>query len=135
MVQVESGESLRAGFHRRRMILWQTTAALVLACAAGAGGRGSAVSLLCGAAFVSASFFLQDYAFSIALRRRRRTGLAVLLLIVKLSLILALAAIGLRRGLEPISFALGATTLLLAILIETWYGERLRPPRMRQPSA
>ena len=54
-----------------------------------------------------------------------RSGLAVGLFVLKLSLLLAVATIGLRTTLlAPMSFAVGATTLLLAIVLDTCYGNR-----------
>lgn len=120
----------RSGFRRERMFLWQLVATLVLAVLAVALRRGSPLSIACGALFLSGSFLLQDLAFSAAFRRKRHPALAVGLLLLKLGAVLGLAALGLRSGLiEPLSFALGATTLLLAIVTETCYSERRSRPQ------
>ena len=61
----------------------------------------------------------------IALRPGRNRGLAVGVFMLKLSLLLVLALIGLRTNLlAPMSFAAGASTLLLAIVIDACYGNR-----------
>jgi len=115
----------RPGFRKERMFLWQLVATLALAALAAALRRGSPLGIACGALFLSGSFLLQDLAFSAAFRRKRHPALAVGLLLLKLGAVLGLAVLGLRSGhIDPLSFALGATTLLLAIVTETCYSER-----------
>jgi hypothetical protein len=120
----------RSRFRKERVFLWQAALALALAVLAAVLHRGSPLSIACGALFLAASFLLQDLAFSAAFRRQRHPAIAVGLLLLKFAIVLGLGALGLRSGrIEPLSFALGATTLLLAILAETWYAERRSRPR------
>ncbi|HEY8516965.1 MAG TPA: hypothetical protein VIS07_15760 [Candidatus Binatia bacterium] len=112
---------LRAG----RIALWQAGATVLLVVASLASGRGSPVSIVFGAALLYASLRLQQLAVGFALRARPRPELAVGLFLLKLSLLIALVMVGLRTTMvAPMSFAAGASTLLLAIVLDACY-----PPR------
>lgn len=85
-------------------------------------GRGSIPSLWAGGALMLGSLVLQRLAVSAALRRERRPGLAVLLLLLKLGAILALVYVGFQTALlGPASFAAGATSLPVAIVSDVCY--------------
>ncbi|MEW6269082.1 MAG: hypothetical protein AB1689_07250 [Thermodesulfobacteriota bacterium] len=112
---------LRAG----RIALWQASATAALAAASLVSRRGSPASILLGACVLYGSLLLQHLAVGFALRARPRPELAVGLFLLKLSLLLALVAIGLGTSVvAPMSFAVGASTLLLAIVLDACY-----PPR------
>lgn len=86
-------------------------------------GRGSVPGIVGGAGLMYASLLLQHLAVGFALRGGMRSGLAIGLFLLKLGLLLAVAAIGLKTTLlAPMSFAVGASTLLLAIVIDACYG-------------
>lgn len=88
-------------------------------------GLGSPAGLVAGAGLFAASFVLQALATRFALSADRRPALAVGLFTAKLALLVGLAAWCLAGpGLEPMSFAAGATTLLLAIVLDACYPER-----------
>jgi hypothetical protein len=112
---------LRAG----RIGLWQLAATVVAVAGSLATGRGSPLGIVGGAALLYVGLLLQNLAVSLVLRGGARSGLAVGLFVLKLSLLLAVASIGLQTTLlAPMSFAVGATTLLLAIVADTCYGNR-----------
>jgi len=105
--------------------LWQAGATALLVGASFATGRGSPWGILGGAAILYTSLLLQHLALGMVLRGGARSGLAVGLFLLKLLLLLGVAAIGLRTTLlAPMSFAAGASTLLLAIVLDTCYGTR-----------
>lgn len=86
-------------------------------------GRGAVSGVVGGSALMYASLLLQHLAFGMAVRGGARSGLAIGLFLLKLTLLLAVAAIGLKTTLlAPMSFAAGASTLLLAIVIDACYG-------------
>ena len=86
-------------------------------------GRGSVAGVIGGAALMYASLLLQHLAFGLAVRGGARSGLAIVLFLLKLTLLLGVAALGLKTTLlAPMSFAAGASTLLLAIVIDACYG-------------
>lgn len=86
-------------------------------------GRGAVSGVVGGAVLMYASLLLQHRAVGMVLRGGTRSGLAIALFLVKLTLLLAVAAIGLKTTLlAPMSFAAGASTLLLAIVIDACYG-------------
>ncbi|MBM4242307.1 MAG: hypothetical protein FJ148_00605 [Deltaproteobacteria bacterium] len=88
-------------------------------------GRGSVPGVLGGAAMMYASLLLQHLAVGLVLRVGPRPGFAIGLFLLKLTLLLAIATIGLTTTLlAPMSFAAGATSLLLAIVIDACYGNR-----------
>jgi hypothetical protein len=108
-----------------RLLAWQAITAGGLVVGAAATGIGSPRGIAFGAAFLATSFVLQLWATSAALGRSRRPGLAVLLFSLKLGLLLLLATAGLAvLEIPPMSFAVGATTLLVAIVVETCYTTR-----------
>jgi hypothetical protein len=85
--------------------------------------RGSVAGVVGGAALMYASLLLQHLAFGLAMRGGARSGLAIGLFLLKLTLLLGVAAIGLKTTfLAPMSFAAGASTLLLAIVVDACYG-------------
>jgi hypothetical protein len=76
-----------------------------------------------GAGLLAASLGLQAWATRVALGGRR-PALAVGLFTLKLALLVGVAWLGLSsRRIPPMSFAAGATTLLLAIVVEACYGD------------
>jgi hypothetical protein len=86
-------------------------------------GRGSGTGIIGGAGLMYASLLLQHLAFGLAVRGGARSGLAIGLFLLKLTLLLGVAAIGLKTTLlSPMSFAAGASTLLLAIVVDACYG-------------
>lgn len=88
-----------------------------------ASGRGAISGVVGGAALMYASLLLQHVAVGLVLRGTARSGLAIGLFVLKLTLLLGVAAIGLKTTLlAPMSFAAGASTLLLAIVIDACYG-------------
>ena len=106
-----------------RIGLWQAGVTVVMAALVLVSGRGSVPGVLGGAILMYASLLLQHLAVGLVLRGGARSGLAIVLFVLKLLLLLAVAAIGLRTTLlAPMSFATGATTLLLAIVIDACYG-------------
>jgi len=107
-----------------RIALWQAGFTALLVGASVVTGRGSPLGIVGGAALLYLSLLLQSLAVGLALGGAR-TGFAVVLFVLKLGLLLAVAAIGLQTTLlAPMSFAVGATTLLLAIVADTCYGTR-----------
>jgi hypothetical protein len=125
----------RERFSVLRLAAWQSALILVLVSLSIASGRGSAWSVAGGGALLYGSLLLQRLALSMALRPGKgRTPLAIGLFLLKLLLLLGVALWGLRTAaVAPMSFAAGASTLLLAILIETWYGNRAPLERQRFP--
>jgi len=108
--------------HLLRIFGWQAALAACLMAGAAFSGRGSPGGIASGAAVLAASLVLQAWATRAALGRQRRPLLAFSLFSVKLALLMGVAAYGLSRaGLPPMSFAAGATTLLVAIVIDTCY--------------
>lgn len=94
------------------------TGAVILA----ALGRGSIGSLVAGAAVMLISLILQRFAVSAAFRRNRRPGVALLFLLSKLALVLGLIYVGFQTTLlGPLSFAAGATSLPVAIVLDVCY--------------
>lgn len=86
-------------------------------------GRGAVTGVVGGAALMYASLLLQHVAVGLVLRGTARSGLAIGLFLLKLTLLLGVVAIGLKTTLlAPMSFAAGASTLLLAIVIDACYG-------------
>ena len=105
-----------------RLLLWQCLLALLLLAAVLATGRGSAAGVLGGALLVAASLLLQLWATRTAVARKAHPGLAIGLFSLKLGLVIGVAAIALSTGgIAPMSFAAGATTLVLAIVVEACY--------------
>ena len=87
-------------------------------------GRGSIASLLAGGAAMLGSLILQRFTVSLALRQNRSSGLAGLFLLLKLGLVLALIYVGFQTTLlSPMSFAAGATSLPVAIVLDVCYFE------------
>lgn len=118
----------------RQILLWQAAVLFVLAVGLGTSGRGSTPSLLGGGGVMAASLVLQRFAVAAALRRGRRSGLALLLLLAKLGIVLGVVWLGFRTTwLGPLSFAAGATSLPVAIVLDVCYPrgssrERGEPP-------
>lgn len=106
-----------------RIGLWQAVATFAMAGIVLVSGRGSVAGVVGGAGLMYASLLLQHLAVGLLLRGGTRSGLAIVLFVLKLLLLIAVAAIGLRTTLlAPMSFAAGASTLLLAIVIDACYG-------------
>lgn len=120
-----SDEPPAASLNTVRLVSWQAGWTLLLVAASLVSGRGAPASILAGAALLAASFVLQARALRVALARQR-PAVAVALLLAKVALLLGIAVLGLSTALlEPMSFAVGASTVLLAIFAETCYRERL----------
>jgi hypothetical protein len=118
-------EAPPAGLPAARIGLWQAGATGSLVVVALASGRGSPAGIVGGAVLMYASLLLQNLAFGMAVRGGARSGIAVGLFLLKLGLLLVVAVVGLRTTwLAPMSFAAGASTLLLAIVLETCYPRR-----------
>jgi len=101
---------------------WQAVVVFPSAAALWTAGRGAPASLVAGAVMMLASLVLQRLAVSAAFRRARRPGVALALLLLKLFLLLAFVYVGLRTALlGPLSFAAGATSLPVAIVLDVCY--------------
>lgn len=106
-----------------RIGLFQAIATAAMVGLVVASGRGAVSGVVGGAVLMYASLLLQHRAVGMVLRGGTRSGLAIGLFLLKLVLLLAVAAIGLKTTLlAPMSFAAGALTLLLAIVIDACYG-------------
>ena len=109
----------------RRVLAWQAGFLVTFVGLSMGTGRGDPKSIAAGGLVLSASFLLQGWAVTAALGRTRRPGVAAAGFSLKLLLVLGLVSIGLgSRRIAPMSFAAGATSLLLAILADTCYGSR-----------
>lgn len=112
-------QRLRVG----RIAAFQAVATAILSIGSSATGRGSPGSIVAGAGLLFSSLLLQHLAASLALRGGRRPAVAMGLFLLKLGLLLGIAAVGLGTSLiAPMSFASGASTLLLAIVVDACYG-------------
>jgi hypothetical protein len=108
-----------------RIAVWQAGAVAAMITVAVASGRGSPAGIVSGALLMFVSLLLQHLAFRLAVRGGARSGAAIGLFLVKLTLLLAVAAVGFQTTLlAPMSFAAGASTLLLAIVIDSCYPRR-----------
>jgi len=108
-----------------RLLGWQAAIAMGFAIATALSGRGSAAGILFGAGLLGGSLLLQTWATSAAFGRPGRPSVAVAIFTLKLGLLVGVAAFGLGvTRVPPMSFAVGATTLLLAIVVETCYADR-----------
>ena len=111
--------------HATRIGFIQAVATAAMVGLVVASGRGAVSGVVGGALLMYASLLLQHRAVGMVLRGGTRSGLAIGLFLLKLTLLLAVAAIGLKTTLvAPMSFAAGASTLLLAIVIDACYGNR-----------
>jgi hypothetical protein len=123
MQSVADSPAPRLRAARIGLIQLTVTAALVILSLAT--GRGAPSGIIGGAALLYASLLLQSLAVSFALRPGGRPAIGLGLFVLKLGILLGIALVGLRTSLlAPMSFAAGATTLLLAIVIDTCYGNR-----------
>ena len=134
MVEDESasgGGELRAGSIAGIQVAAVVLGSVVLALL----GRGSLASLAAGAAFMQASFLLQRFAVRSAFQPGRSPGVAIGLIQLKLVLILGLLYVGLTTSLlGPASFAAGATTLPMAIVIDVCYFDWSRRRAKKSPN-
>ena len=113
----------------KRIAAWQLAQVVLVAVTFRILGRGSLLGLAAGAAILLASLLLSRLAFAIALRPDGHPALAVGLFLAKLGGLLVLAFLGLRGALVgPMSFAVGATTLPVAIFLDTCYQHRRNRP-------
>jgi hypothetical protein len=126
-MEVDTGRDAAPGLNTARCVWWQ---AMWIAFACGAAlalGRGSLWSVLAGGAVLLASFVLQRLAVRAALREERRPTTAIGFFLLKLLLLLGVVAAGMKTSLvSPMSFAVGATTLPLAIVTEACYSALAR---------
>ena len=106
----------------REIATWQAAFLALGALALALAQRGSIPSLLLGGGTMFASLVLQRYAVAAALRRDGQPALAVFLTLLKLAGVLILLYVGFQTVLlGPVSFAAGATTLLMAIVLDVCY--------------
>jgi hypothetical protein len=111
-------------FSSRRIARWQLVVVALLVALSVVTRRGSPVSIVSGAALLYASFALQRLSIAIAFRSGKR-GFAIGLFLLKLGLLLGVAVVGLSSDvIAPMSFAVGASSLLLAIVLEACYRGR-----------
>ncbi|MGH7827239.1 MAG: hypothetical protein ACREQ7_18940 [Candidatus Binatia bacterium] len=106
-----------------RIELWHGVLLLAVLSILGPGKVIEPHALLMGGLFMGINFFLLSYGVALVLtplagKGRVRTGVALLVLkiVIFLGLLLTLFF---KLDVDPISFALGFSTLLVAILIET----------------
>lgn len=87
-------------------------------------GRGSIPSLVAGGLVMLGSLILQRFAVAAALRQEGNRAIAFFFLFLKLTLVLALIYVGFNTALlGPMSFAAGATSLPVAIVLDVCYLE------------
>ncbi len=107
------------------------TLVFMLACAGASalGQWGSARDIVLGAGFMIGDFLLIRTLVSRLIRPRANRGLTLLLLQAKFLMVLLLfAAVMMQWHVEPMSFALGASLLLVALLIEATLSGDPVPP-------
>lgn len=110
----------------RQIGTWQLAVVAVAAVASLVSGRGSATSLVLGALLMFASLRLTELAVRIGLRQDRSPAVAIGLFVAKLGALLAVAVVGLTtRWIAPMSLAVGAATLPMAIVLDTCYLARV----------
>lgn len=103
----------------------RTTVLLAVAGAAAAAvtGLGDGPSLAAGGAFMALNFHLLRWLVSQLIRPGAWQTLSVAILGAKLFLLLGVATLLLRAGLAPMSFAAGASLLLVAAVMDAaWLG-------------
>jgi hypothetical protein len=101
---------------------WQSLATLAGLGVLYATQRGSPVSMLAGAAMLSASLLLTRRAMAFAIRNHAHPARGLLFLFLKTALLMLLMVIGFYTDwLGPTSFAAGATTLPVAITLDACY--------------
>jgi hypothetical protein len=118
----EGAPTLRA----RQIGIWQAFVIAIAAFATVLSGRGSPASLILGGLLMYASLRLTELAVRIGLRRERSPAVAIALLLAKLGALLAVAVVGLTtRWIAPMSLAVGAASLPMAIVLDTCYLARV----------
>jgi hypothetical protein len=118
----EEAPTLRA----RQIGIWQASVIGIAAFATVLSGRGSPASLILGGLLMYASLRLTELAVRIGLRRERSPAVAIALLLAKLGALLAVAVVGLTtRWIAPMSLAVGAASLPMAIVLDTCYLARV----------
>lgn len=113
------------------ILIWQVLASGALMAAAASLGQGSPGGVAAGGLVMSASMFFTRQALGFALRNHQRPLLGIGFFLLKLLLMLGLVFVGFYTDwLAPMSFAVGATTLPVAILMDACYpiGKRAAPP-------
>jgi hypothetical protein len=110
------------GLRAHQILLWQTALVGIGAIASYALGRGSPSGLALGAGLMHASLRLTAATLRLSLRPGRHPAVAGALFLAKLFLLLGVAVIGLTtRWISPMSLAIGAATLPVAIVLDTCY--------------
>lgn len=113
-----SGPVLRAG----PIGGWQVLLVGGVAVASWCLGRGSIASVAAGALLLHASMRSTEVAFRWSVGGGRKPVLAVALFLGKLGLLIGIAVLGLAtRWIAPMSLAVGAASLPLAIVLDTCY--------------
>ena len=104
------------------ILAWQALACGALVAATVASGRGEALGVASGAAVMTASMVFTRQALGFALRHHARPLLGLGFFFLKLGLVLAVIAAGFyTEWIAPMSFAAGATTLPVAIVMDACY--------------
>ena len=122
----------------RRLALVAGLLTLGMAAAAAVAGVGAPVSLLLGGAFMLANLYLIRMLVSRLIRPGAGRGSTVFLLVSKFFLVLLLlAGVLYQFPVDPLSFAAGATTLVVAAVLEAvWLGSPAPPlPTEEEPPA
>jgi hypothetical protein len=106
-----------------RIELWHAACLLALVVGFGWSRLIDPMAVLCGGVFMGLNFWLLSYGVAwilTPLASRGRIKLGVALLALKLVIFLGLlTTLFFRFDIDPISFALGISTLLLAIFVES----------------
>jgi hypothetical protein len=122
----------------RPLLIWQAILVVVASVASLRLAKGSPGGLLLGAGLMHLSMRLTEMTLRLSLRRERHPLFAGSLFLAKLLLLLGIGAIGLgTTWIEPMSLAVGAATLPLAIVLDTCYVAWANPRAARDegPSA
>ncbi|MFT4571465.1 MAG: hypothetical protein ACI8TX_000908 [Hyphomicrobiaceae bacterium] len=102
-----------------RIVLWTVLMAVSVACISAAANIGSPPSVAIGAGVMVANFSLIRMLVSRLITPRASKAATLFLVIAKFGLVLGLVAgVFLQFPVEPLSFATGATLLLVACVVE-----------------
>lgn len=122
------GSSLRAG----QIAGWQAALVGIAGLFAWSLGRGSFVGVALGAILLHASMRATAAALHWSIGGAGRPAWAMGIFLVKLALLIGVAVAGLSTSwIAPMSFAVGATTLPLAIVLDTCYSAWANPRAAR----
>jgi hypothetical protein len=127
-IGAEEAPPLRA----RQIGIWQAAVIGAATAASLLTDRGSPTSLVLGGLLMYASLRLTELAVRIGLRRDRSPAVAIALFLAKLASLLAVAIVGLTtRWIAPMSLAIGAASLPMAIVLDTCYLARVNRRSLR----